>query len=204
MMTTEDWSATLRYCGCAQIDADKWAPVFEQHCQARDFSLGLEEMDDFVGQILTESYWLRRLEENLNYSPGRLMQVWPDRFPSIEATMTFAWHPEALANKVYGGRLGNVNSGDGWRYRGRGLIMATGASNYLLIDQACGTDFVTNPDKLALPEQALQVAISWWERRVPDAAMGDIIRVTKAVQGGSEGIVTRKSITTRAKERLHD
>lgn len=203
MMSAEDWRVTLRYCGCASIDAESWSPIFEQHCQAANFSLGLAEMDDFLGQILTESYWLRRLEENLAYSPARLMQVWPTHFPDIESTAPYALQPVALANFVYGGRLGNVTPYDGWKYRGRGLIMATGLEAYQLIDAACGTDYVTFPDSLALPENALQTAIAWWERRVPDAAMGNIVRVTKAVQGGDQDLAKRNSITTRAKEKLH-
>jgi putative chitinase len=70
------------------------------------------------------------VEENLNYSAKRLTQVWPSRFPSIAAATPYANNPQKLANKVYGGRMGNVAPDDGWRYRGRGFVQITGRDNY--------------------------------------------------------------------------
>jgi putative chitinase len=70
------------------------------------------------------------IEENLNYSAKRLMQVWPKRFPSVAAANPYANNPERLANSVYGGRLGNTDPGDGWLYRGRGFVQITGKANY--------------------------------------------------------------------------
>ena len=82
----------------------------------------------FLAQIAEESDELRHLVENLNYSAGRLMQVWPTRFPPVKSARSYERNPEKLANHVYASRLGNGDqaSGDGWRYRGRGLIQATG------------------------------------------------------------------------------
>lgn len=68
--------------------------------------------------------------ENLNYSAKRLTQVWPSRFPTIAAATPFANNPQALANKVYGGRMGNTGPNDGFRYLGRGLVQITGKDNY--------------------------------------------------------------------------
>ena len=70
------------------------------------------------------------VEENLNYSAKRLTEVWPKRFPSIAAAKPYANNPERLANSVYGGRLGNDEPGDGWKYRGRGFVQVTGKDNY--------------------------------------------------------------------------
>lgn len=70
------------------------------------------------------------VEENLNYSAKRLTQVWPTRFPTIAAAAPYANNPQKLANKVYGGRMGNTGPEDGWRYRGRSLVQITGKDNY--------------------------------------------------------------------------
>ncbi|WP_457578970.1 hypothetical protein [Ensifer adhaerens] len=70
------------------------------------------------------------VSENLNYSAKRLTEVWPNRFPTIAAAAPYANNPQRLANKVYGGRLGNVDPGDGWLFRGRGLAQITGRENY--------------------------------------------------------------------------
>ena len=73
---------------------------------------------------------MQPVSENLNYSARRLTEVWPSRFPTIAAAAPFANNPQRLANKVYGGRLGNVDPGDGWLFRGRGLAQITGRENY--------------------------------------------------------------------------
>lgn len=86
----------------------------------------------FLAQISVDSSELHRVEENLNYSAERLQVVWPRRFPNAAAAKPYAHDPEALANHTYANRLGNGNaaSGDGWRYRRRGLMQTTGPSNY--------------------------------------------------------------------------
>lgn len=73
---------------------------------------------------------MQPVSENLNYSANRLTEVWPSRFPTLAAAQPFANNPRRLANKVYGGRLGNTGPDDGWLYRGRGLAQVTGKTNY--------------------------------------------------------------------------
>jgi len=82
----------------------------------------------FLAQCFVESSGFTDAEEDLSYSAKRLTQVWPKRFPTIESAQPYARNPEALANKVYGGRMGNTESGDGWKYRG-GLKQLTGKDN---------------------------------------------------------------------------
>lgn len=86
------------------------------------------------------------VEENLNYSAKRLVQVWPKRFPTVAAATLYANNGIALANKVYGGRMGNTAPNDGWLYRGRGLVQITGKDNYARASKALGIDFVAAPD----------------------------------------------------------
>ncbi|MGJ7039139.1 putative chitinase [Shinella sp. BE166] len=88
-----------------------------------------------LAAILSEAYHetggrMQPISENLNYSAKRMTQVWPSRFPTIAAAQPYANNPKALANKVYGGRLGNKFQDDGWRFRGRGLAQITGRENY--------------------------------------------------------------------------
>jgi putative chitinase len=88
-----------------------------------------------LAAILAEGYHetggkMQPIEENLNYSAKRLTQVWPGRFPTIASAKPYANNPRRLANKVYGGRLGNTDPDDGWLYRGRGLSQITGKENY--------------------------------------------------------------------------
>lgn len=167
------------------------------------FNLGDAELDDFLGQILHESLMLTRLEENLRYtSAKRLMEVWPTRFRKESDALPFVNNPVKLAARVYGGRLGNTQPGDAWAYRGGGLIMVTGKDNFALVERATGLPVVANPDMLRQPKPALQVAIAWWERRIPDEAVGNIQRVTKLVQGGDLGLKHRDQLTDAAGKAL--
>jgi len=183
--------------------ASLWAPVFDQHCKPEAFSLGYDELDDFVGQILHESTMLTRLEESLRYkSAERICAVWPRRFPTMAEATPFVNNPIALANKVYGGRMGNVNPDDGWDFRGRGLIQVTGRDNYAAVSKALGVDLVKEPQLMSKPEIALRSAIAWWEGNVPDHIMGDIVKVTKRVNGGTIGLAHRTEMTDKARNSL--
>lgn len=84
---------------------------------------------------------LKPISENMNYTADRIRQVWPSRFASVAAAKPYAKNPQKLANKVYGGRMGNTAADDGWRYRGRGLVQITGKDNYTKFGIAA------NPDK---------------------------------------------------------
>jgi putative chitinase len=200
-MGTMNWQSILMKCGVRSTTAARWAPVFLAELGSADeprLSAGAAELDDFLGQICHESGMLERVEENLNYSAERLMAVWPKRFPTVGSAVAFARNPEDLANKVYGGRLGNVDPGDGWRYRGRGLLQVTGRDNYAAVGKVLGLDLLADPGLLAQPEIALRASIAWWEGNVPDSVMGDIVRVTKRVNGGTIGLQHRQEVTAKA------
>jgi putative chitinase len=193
-----EWNHILVQCQVKPTTAAIWSEVFAA-CVGQDtFSKGDEDLRDFLGQVLHESCMLERLEENLNYSAERLTKVWPSRFPTLASAVPFQRNPEALANKVYGGRLGNTAAGDGWRYRGRGLIQVTGCANYELVEKLSGLRCYSNPDLLRQPLPALQASIAWWERSVPDHVLGDTERVTLAVNGGLNGLADREELTNLA------
>ena len=104
--------------------------------------------------------------ENLNYSAEALVRTWPTRFTAQNAA-AYARQPEKIANKVYGGRMGNgpEASGDGWRFRGRGLLQVTGRSNYRETGTGLGLPLESEPEMLEQSEHAAQSAAWWWSKR---------------------------------------
>ena len=188
-LNAQQWEKILTACGVDYSEASLWSHTFSEGINEETFSLGaLAELPDFLGNILHESNMLERLEENLYYTrPERLMQVWPKRFPTLALAKQYVRSPQKLADYVYGNRLGNID-GDGWTYRGSGLIMVTGRYNFQLVEDATGLPVVAHPDMLRSPDTALEVAIAWWEAKVPDEAMGNRVRVRRAVNGGDIGL----------------
>lgn len=198
MRTEQDWLRILLDCQVRPTVAADWAPVFADVVRPGVFSAGDAELDDFLGQILHESAGLTVMAENLNYSAERLTEVWPKRFPTVASALPFARNPEALANWVYGGRMGNTEPGDGWRYRGRSPIQITGYDNYARVGDLMGQDLVGLPELLEQPRFALEATIAWWEDRIPDALLGDPERVTRRVNGGLIGLAHREQLTALA------
>lgn len=198
-----DWLTILIRTGVRPDVAPRWAPVFAAEIKPDTFSLGLAEVDDFLGQILHESAMLTRIEENLNYtSAARICAVWPSRFKTTDDAEQFVRNPVGLANRVYGFRMGNEEPGDGWRYRGRGLLQVTGRDNYRALGRVLGMPLEKDPDLLLRPELALRASVAWWEGNIPDGVVGDIQRVTRRVNGGTHGIEHRAELTRKAGEGL--
>jgi putative chitinase len=147
----------------------------------------------FMGQCLHESGGFKFLKENLNYSASALMRTWPSRFPDADVAEKYERNPEKIANKVYGGRMGNTEEGDGAKYIGRGLIQLTGKENYANCGLGLGVDLLGNPDWLATPEYAALSAGWFWNKRNLNALADvmDIEGMTKKINGGSIGIADR-------------
>ena len=204
MRTASVWNGILIQLGVKPINAAKWSTVFADVIRPDTFSLGDSELDDFMAQVLHESAHLDKLEEDLYYkTPGRLMATWPSRFKTLADEQPYLRNPEALANKVYGGRMGNVNPGDGWRNRGSGLIQITGADNLRAVQAATGIPVYDHPELLRQPTaEALRVCIAWWEGYVPDAIMGNGALVRRKVNGGTIGLKDTLALTDRAGEAL--
>jgi putative chitinase len=164
----------------------------------------------FLSQTATETGGYSAMTENLNYSAAAMMRVWPTRFTNIEATKGLVNNPEALANKVYGGRLGNgpPASGDGYRYRGRGLIQLTGRTNYAKREAETGINLVLRPEKAADPVRAVKIACLYWASRKINAAADTgsdeaaIRKVRKLVNGGEIGLADAKIYFGRARALL--
>lgn len=200
-MNVDFWADALPQLGVPVTVADDWADTFARVLNDTEWS-SPDDLPNFLGQVIHESARLTRLEENLFYSAERLVQVWPRRFPTLASAQPFARNPRALANKVYGGRMGNTGPDDGWRYRGRGLIQITGRDNYALVEELTGIPVLADPDLLLEQEPALRASVAWWEESVPDAVLGDSARVTRVVNGGAHGMEERKRLTAVARQIL--
>lgn len=202
MRTAREWNSVLLACGVKPSVAAVWSEVFADTVKADSFSQGDAELDDFLGQVLHESAGLTRLTEGLNYSAERLTVIWPGRFPTVNDARPYARNPEALANRVYGGRMGNMEPGDGWRFRGRGPIQLTGRDNYAFVGDLIGQDLTVLPELMEQPRYALEATIAWWEDRIPDSMIGDPEKVTRRVNGGLIGLAHREDLTDAAREAL--
>ncbi len=159
----------------------------------------------WLGQNAHESGGFARLVENLNYtSPQRLMAVWPSRFRSVMAAQPFVRNPEALANSVYGGRMGNAAPGDGWRYRGRGIKMITGRDNYEMMARMTGLPLVQQPELREQHGRALVSSLAFWERNGCNALADrdDVAALTRRINGALIGLADRRTRTAKAKALL--
>lgn len=153
----------------------------------------------FFAQIAHESGGFTIREENMRYTAKRIRQVWPGRPEAAK----FASNPQGLGNNVYANRMGNgpPSSGDGYRYRGRGLAQHTGKDGYAAIAKITGLPLVENPDLVNDPAHMLECAAAFWQWKklaVP-ADRDDIVRVTKLWNGGAIGLEDRKTWLEKAK-----
>lgn len=159
-----------------------------------------------IGQCAHESLGFTRAVESLHYSSvERLMAVWPGRFPRPGLAAGYVAAPETLANRVYGGRLGNDRPGDGWRYRGRGWLQLTGRANYRRFGTLMGLDLEAEPARAAEPGVAWRVAALYLERRrrmgrtaLAWADADNAEMVTRIVNGGLHGLADRRARTAAA------
>jgi len=152
-------------------------------------------MSAFIAQVGHESGQMTRMVENLNYSADQLQAVWPNRFDAALAAQV-ARKPEQIANIAYGGRMGNKLPGDGWKYRGRGLIQLTGANNYRGAGVALGLDLVNHPELVEQPETAALVAGWFWQSNGLNelADSGQFAKITRTINGGLIGQAERVAL----------
>ena len=197
-LTTEYLMAAT---GSNRENAEKFLPFIQGACKAYDITTP-KRVAGFLSQIGHESGGLAMLEENLNYKAETLMRVWPKRFPTLEFAQQFARNPQKIANSVYANRMGNGDeaSGEGWKYRGRGLKQLTGKDNYTAFSKAIGTDFVADPDLLLQPVNAALSAGWFWSANNLNALAdnGDVPGMTKRINGGTIGLEQRQALYAKA------
>ena len=171
--------------------AAKSAALFKEY--------GLSEkrlrLEYFLAQIAHETGGLTRSVENLNYTAKRITEIWPTRFATLVSAEPFANNPEKLANKVYADRMGNgpPESGDGYRYRGRGYIQITGKDGYRQTGLRAGLDLLEKPERAIATEQALRVACAFWKWKDlnPLCDIRNFEEVTRRINGGLIGLDDR-------------
>jgi len=185
------------------IDAAKWyTPLIDMF--ARYNINTVQRQASFIGQCQHESNNFRTLEENLHYSADGLMRTWPSRFPSRDVAEQYAQNPEKIANKVYAGRMGNTEEGDGWAYHGRGLIQLTGRENYDNCGKGIGVVLIDKPQLLVEPMYACLSAGWFWNKKGLNilADKLDYPEMTKRINGGLLGLADRIAKINKAKEIL--
>ena len=160
-----------------------------------------------LAQLLHESGNLRYVEENLNYSADGLLRTFPKYF-NQESAKQYARQPERIANRVYANRMGNGNeeSGDGWKFRGRGVIQLSGKNNYqdYANSEFCVGNLMAHPEWLAKSPGCFKSAMYyWWKNGLNELAdRDDGIAVTKRINGGILGLAQRLYYTRKAKKAL--
>ena len=156
-----------------------------------------ERIASFLAQCGHESAGFTVLQENLNYSADGLNKIFKKYFPTLDSAQPYARKQEMIANRVYGGRMGNGDeaSGEGYKFRGRGPIQLTGKDNYTACSDFLFQDdtLVQNPDMLLDPEYALHSACwFWWKNDLNNYAdSADLVTMTKRINGGTIGLEDR-------------
>ena len=154
-----------------------------------------QRMAAFIAQCSHESGGFTAIRENLNYKAETLRRIFPKYFPDDAIAKAYAGKQELIANKVYANRMGNgdMESGDGYRYCGRGLIQLTGKSNYQAFADSLEMNVEDVPEYLGTFEGAAQSACWFWETNNLNqwADKGDIVTLTKRINGGIIGLEDR-------------
>ena len=200
-------SSFQRATGVSNSLRDTWYPHIAASLSAFQISTPLRQAH-FLAQTGHESAGFLKVEEGLNYSENALTAMFGKRITAEQARAygRNAMHPanqKMIASIIYANRNGNgdINSGDGYRYRGRGLIQITGKANYEALVKQLGADVVTNPDLLLGYRFAAMSAAAWWKNHGLNelADSDDVTRITRVINGGTNGLDDRKSRLSKSK-----
>lgn len=174
---------------CQDATARLWTDPLNDACERNQITTQLR-LAAFLAQVGHESGRLSRVVENLNYSAEGLQKTWPSLFDAKLAA-EYARKPERIANVAYNARMGNTAPGDGWKYRGRGLIQITGKNNYTACGAALGMDLLTTPSLLETPKGAALSAGWFWNSMNLNALAdaGDIQNIGSLINTGRRGRV---------------
>lgn len=201
MLITRD---LLTRMGASGANADRYLDTLNAAMAVHGIDSELR-IAHFLAQVMHESGCLRLTVENLSYSAEGLRKVFRKYFRTDAEARAYARQPERIASRVYGGRMGNgpESTGDGFRYRGRGLIQLTGKDNYRSFAQWLGADVVAHPDWVA-ERYAVESAVYFWERNTLNALadIDDLSTITRRINGGLNGYEDRLALLHKARRTL--
>ncbi len=196
----------LTRLGASATHADRYLEPLNVATAAHGIDTELR-LAHFLAQVMHESSCLKHVVENMNYSAEGLLRVFPRHFRSRADADAYARKPDRIGSRVYGGRMGNGSeaSGEGYRYRGRGLIQLTGKDNYRAFSRWVGEDVVANPDLVA-EKYAVHSAVFFWDNNRLNAMADtdDLRAITRAINGGLNGFADRRELLEAAKAALHE
>ena len=199
---------SLIAAGVQPTQAKQFAPHIEAACQRFEIKT-LSQRAAFIAQAMHESRNFTRLEESTYYStPERIHAVFARlrTVPLGTLAACYVKKPQALANLAYANINGNgdESSGDGWRYRGRGLFQLTGRANYMAAGDAAGRPYKEQPELVAQPLDAAMTAGWFWSTSRLNSVLdrGGVDQVSKRVNGGHNGLVERRELYRRVLESM--
>ena len=180
-------------------EVDAWCEELNKALPKYDITTP-QRIAGFISQCAHESMDFNSLSENLNYREETLNKVFPRYFgPGKRNAAEYARNPEKIANYVYmdefrTSKLGNTQPGDGWRFRGRGLKQLTGRDNYTRFAKDYDMTAEEAAEWLETKEGALASALWFWNTKNLNAVAdtGDVVRLTKIINGGDIGLADRK------------
>jgi putative chitinase len=203
MTITKD--TLIKLCPAAKnskLDLDLMAKLINEAFDSNEVFNTENRKAGFLAQTAHESGSFIRIVENLNYSKDGLLATFPKYFDATTAEQ-YARKPDKIANRVYANRMGNGDeaSGDGWKFKGRGLIQLTGKTNYTNCGKFYDMDLVSNSAFLETVEGAVKSAIWFWTQNkiYQYADKDDIKAMTKAINGGYKGLEERTHLYELAK-----
>lgn len=187
-------------------DVKEYVNAFNQLLPKYDITTK-EQWQFWLAQYGTETQGFTRLIENTNYTtPELLMKVFPKYFPSLFLAKMYAGKPVNIANRVYAGRYGNgdENSGDGYKYRGRGCCHLTFKDNYSSFAKATGVDVISHPEFLEEVWYAVLAGAWYWQSHSLNnlVAKNDFTGCTRGVNGGLNGLEDREANLKKIKQVL--
>jgi len=194
-----------KFCNKIGVAPDPKFGVEVLKAAMKYYKMTPERAAHFFAQTNHESGGFSKFAENLNYGAKGLRGIFGKYFPTDQLAVAYERKPEKIANKVYGGRMGNgpESSGDGWKYRGRGALQLTGKDNYKALATYLGKpEVLTNPDLVAT-DYIFESAIWFFDKNklwdICDKGVNDasILAITKKINGGTHGLDDRSTKTKK-------